>query len=181
LSDERLYYYSAIRYVPRPLAEEFVNVGVVAVSDAGDEVSVEFTDDWTRARAFGGNEEDILMLQRLARAWSSLAEDSPLSDVAEGGGLTWLDRVYDVSANSVQFSAPHRAFASNVDEIMDEIYYSLIGSAPRPLIRRPATRKRSTGTKKRSTGTKKRTTGTKKRSTGRKRSTTARKRSTGAK
>jgi hypothetical protein len=81
---ERLYHYSLIRYVPRPVAEEFVNVGVVAVSDSGDEAAVEFTDDWTRARALGGRDEDVLMLRRLARAWTDEDYDS--------AALSWSQR-----------------------------------------------------------------------------------------
>jgi hypothetical protein len=141
---DRLYHYSAIRYVPRPQAEEFVNVGVVAVSDEGDEFSVEFTDDWTRARALGGNEQDILMLRRLARAWHDEQENAPLSEVLESGGRAWLERVYERSANTVQLSTPRRALAADVDEVMDDLYESLVAAARR----HRTTPKKSTGIRK---------------------------------
>jgi hypothetical protein len=142
---ERLYHYSVIRYVPRPLAEEFVNVGVVAVSDKGDEAAVEFTDDWTRARALGGREDDILMLRRLARAWTDESFDLPLfHEASDDDGFARLNRLYESSANNVQFSRPHRGFASNVDRIVDEVYDSLIASAPKVLTRRAPSRAKST-------------------------------------
>lgn len=176
MTDQRLYHYSVIRYVPRPEAEEFVNVGVVAVSDKGDEVSVEFTPNWGRARSLGGREEDILMLRRIATAWES-ETDSPLFQGLEadeqGGGRSWLNRLYEVSANIVQLSAPHRGLASDIEDIVGDVFDSVIGSAPRPLTRRSAA-KRSTAkraTAKRSTAKRsavKRSTG--KRATG-KRST----------
>lgn len=152
MSTERLYHYSAIRYVPRPQAEEFVNVGVVAVSDEGDQLSVEFTDDWSRARALGGNEDDILMLRRLARAWRDEQENAPLTAVHQSGaGKTWLEQVYDRSANTVQLSAPRRALAADVDDVMDDLYESLIASARRTR----ATPKKSSGARKRSSATSK--------------------------
>jgi hypothetical protein len=142
---ERLYHYSLIRYVPRPVAEEFVNVGVVAVSDTGDEASVEFTDDWTRARALGGREEDVLMLRRLARAWLDESYDLPLFPEAAGDehGAARLNRLYETSANKVQFSRPNRGLASSIDEIVDEVYDSLIASAPKVRTRRPTSPSKS--------------------------------------
>jgi hypothetical protein len=65
---ERLYRYSVIRYVPRPRSGEFVNIGVIAVSEDGEEVAGEFTADWQRARWLG-DRADIAMLQRLVRSW----------------------------------------------------------------------------------------------------------------
>jgi hypothetical protein len=151
---DRLYHYSAIRYVPRPLAEEFVNIGVIAVSDDGEQLSVEFTSDWSRARALGGTEDDILMLRRLERAWRDEQQDAPLSRVhASGAGRAWLEGVYDQSANIVQLSPPRRALAADVDEVMDDLYESLIASARRS----SATPKKSTGTRKRASGARKKT------------------------
>jgi DUF3037 family protein len=179
---ERLYHYSLIRYVPRPVAEEFVNVGVVAVSDTGDEASVEFTDDWTRARALGGREEDVLMLRRLARAWLDESYDLPLfpEDAGDEHGAARLNRLYETSANKVQFSRPHRGLASSIDEIVDEVYGSLIASAPKVRTRRPASPSKSpsrTTAKASTTATAKRKTTARSR-TAAKRATSSRKRGT---
>ena len=55
--------YCIIRYVPNPLTEERVNVGVIAYDDT--QVRVRFLERWNRVKHFAGR--DITFLRDLAR------------------------------------------------------------------------------------------------------------------
>jgi hypothetical protein len=50
--------YSVIQYLPNPLADERINVGIVAFDD--DEWRVVFTDSWQRIQYFAGEDEPFL-------------------------------------------------------------------------------------------------------------------------
>jgi Protein of unknown function (DUF3037) len=57
-------HYCVVRFLPSALAEEFVNVGVIAFR--GSTVRATFLDDWTRAEEFGGRS---LAPARSFQAW----------------------------------------------------------------------------------------------------------------
>lgn len=50
--------YTVVQYVPRPLADERVNIGLIAWDDKGSVIRC--TEDWARARVLGGNETKLL-------------------------------------------------------------------------------------------------------------------------
>lgn len=51
--------YSIVQYVPNPITDEWINIGVVAFDD--NDVRVQFVNNWGRVQAFG--REDINFLR----------------------------------------------------------------------------------------------------------------------
>lgn len=87
-------WYTVVQYVPRPVAEERVNLGIIAWG--GGEVVCTFVDDFARARAFGGGDvscvaeavEDlkravgegrlgVAAVERMAREWGGILQLTP--------------------------------------------------------------------------------------------------------
>ena len=46
--------YSVIRYVPDPLREEHINIGVIVVAEDGSFADCRFLSNWEKAKKFGG-------------------------------------------------------------------------------------------------------------------------------
>src|ERR1700682_5257485 len=57
-------HYSIVQYVPDPISDERINVGVIATGDGGA-VRVRFLNHWQRVRQFGLR--DVSFLQDFAR------------------------------------------------------------------------------------------------------------------
>lgn len=139
---EHVYYYSLIRYVPKPERGEFVNVGVLALSSEGSDTSVQFSDDWRRVRALG-SASDVRLLQQLSRSWGrGFRSTTELGKLfAEGPpNLEWLQRVHGEAANVIQISEPRRSFATGAAELAREVYDELV-AVPRASTRRAVSRR----------------------------------------
>ena len=67
-------YYSVIQYVPNPIADERINIGVIAFDDRT--VLVHFLKNWNRVRNFGG--EDIGFLLEFAKRMEESAKSGLL-------------------------------------------------------------------------------------------------------
>jgi hypothetical protein len=52
-------FYTIVRFVPDPVTEECINIGVIAFSDT-DECESVFLRNWTRAKRFSGSDVDFL-------------------------------------------------------------------------------------------------------------------------
>jgi hypothetical protein len=50
--------YSVVRYEPRPLSGEAINIGVIAWTDG--KIVTRFVEDWRRVRTFGRENIDFL-------------------------------------------------------------------------------------------------------------------------
>ena len=59
-------HYSIVQYVPDPIADERINVGVIATGENGT-VRVRFLGHWQRVHQFGRG--DVSFLQEFARYW----------------------------------------------------------------------------------------------------------------
>jgi len=107
-------YYSIIRYVPDPISEECINVGVAVFG--GPTPLVRFISDWTRARRFGG--ENTEFLERFAKQVSG----KQLGIFADSG--TWdeagLRAVLGRWHNSIQFTPP-RASLKEPAALLEDI------------------------------------------------------------
>ena len=87
--------FSIIRYVPDPVKEEFMNIGLIFID--GDSGAVRFTSDWDRIRNFDKS-ADVEMLKALAsdlrqRLFGKYHEEA-LSDLQ------------DRCSNALQFTEP---------------------------------------------------------------------------
>jgi len=117
--------YSVIRYVPNPISEESINVGV-AVFGGGPPI-FRFVADWNRARRFSGEATEFI--ERFARQISDrqigIFEDSGIWDEEQ------LRKVLGHWHNSIQFTAP-RASLKEPEELIEEVSTTFLrGAAPR--------------------------------------------------
>lgn len=112
-------YYTVVQYVPDPLTDERVNVGVIAFS--GDDVRARFVRDWRRVRQFGG--EDISFLRDLAkRAHEWTGRELQLPGLGESVRLD-EDGVRDIAGrwiNTVRFTEP-RGSLLEAEELLEDM------------------------------------------------------------
>lgn len=127
--------YSIVQYVPNPIADERVNIGVVTFDD--DKVCVRFLKNWERIRNFGTGNIDFLkdFAQQMKEAASSgllfpgdkpdgTPKDERLTKVARG----WI--------NSIQFTEPRSSLDSAQNLLEDIIQDYLIEPvAQKPIFR----------------------------------------------
>lgn len=100
--------YTVVRYVPDPVRDEAVNIGVVAYDDVV--VHSRFVDDWRRVRHFG--DEDISYLKSFARSVEAASPDQ--WDLASGSRVTpdAIREMADSWMNSIQFTEPRATLLS---------------------------------------------------------------------
>jgi len=124
--------YSVIQYVPNPIADERVNIGVLVFND--QVVRVHFLHNWKRVKHFGN--EDISFLREFSEQMQESAardllfpgdqpEDKPkherLTKIARG----WI--------NSIQFTEPCGSLA-DVDSLLEDLAETyLVDTLPRKL------------------------------------------------
>lgn len=127
--------YSIVQYVPNPIADERINIGVVTFDD--DKVCVKFLKNWDRVRNFGTGNIDFLrdFAQQMKEAASSgllfprdepdgTPKDERLTKVARG----WI--------NSIQFTEPRSSLDSAPNLLEDVIQDYLIEPvAQKPIFR----------------------------------------------
>jgi hypothetical protein len=97
--------YSIIRYVPDPVAQEFVNIGIVTWD--GDGIRCRFIDNWARVQSFGN--EDIKFLRELSRnIEAAAARQLSLAGINEKPPLSIeaLEKMIGTWGQSVQFAEP---------------------------------------------------------------------------
>ena len=97
--------YSVVQYVPNPLADERINIGVIAWDERG--LSAKFLSNWKRVQSFG--REDIGYVREfVAKATAALNRDAspdmfktaPLLDVPQ------LEKMIGTWHHSIQFTSP---------------------------------------------------------------------------
>lgn len=116
-------HYSIVRYVPDPIADERVNVGVVVFGEG--RVLTRFVNRWSRTKTFGGEEVDFLREfareigepQRNLLAFSQPWTDDTLSTVSR----RWK--------NSIQLSEP-RASLKDPDSLLAEVAATFLREQP---------------------------------------------------
>ncbi len=110
--------YSIVQYVPNPIANERINIGVVAFNE--EQVRVQFLTNWERVRNFGM--EDITFLKTFAQRMSEAAEcglifpgDNPNAPYQER-----LNKIAQDWLNSIQWTEP-RGSLEDVDSLLEDI------------------------------------------------------------
>src|SRR5438093_11145067 len=106
-------HYSIIRYVPDPIADERINVGVIVVGDR--DVRMRFLTNWHRVKDFSS--ANIKFVRDFA---SSLQARHRLMPADDHWDLEELTRLSHEWANSIQFSEP-RASLKSAPDLFDEV------------------------------------------------------------
>ena len=99
--------YSIIQYVPNPIADERINIGIVAFNDRL--VKARFIKSWKRIRCFASNEKDIDYLQEFQTKVEKLASLGLLftDNVTDrDNNLTRLTKISESWGNSIQLTTP---------------------------------------------------------------------------
>lgn len=110
--------YSIVQYVPNPIANERINIGVVAFNE--EEVRVQFLTNWERVRNFGM--EDITFLKTFARRMSEAA-DCGLIFPGDNPNAPYQERLNKIAQdwlNSIQWTEP-RGSLEDVDSLLEDI------------------------------------------------------------
>lgn len=111
--------YSVIQYVPDPIADERINIGVVAFNN--NAIRVRFVSNWERVRRFGL--KDIEFLKDFAHHMKNEAEEGILFPCDKFNGLSSQERISKITQgwiNSIQITEP-RASLDTVDELLEDI------------------------------------------------------------
>jgi hypothetical protein len=110
--------YSVIQYVPNPIADERVNIGVLAFNE--QVVRVHFLHNWNRVRKFGN--EDIGFLREFAEQMEESAARGLLFPGDRPGDIPKHERLIKVARgwiNSIQFTEPCGSRA-DVDSLLED-------------------------------------------------------------
>ena len=111
--------YSIIQYVPNPIADERINIGVVAFDD--NDVRVQFVNNWGRVQAFGG--EDINFLRDFAKRMNKAAEEGLLFPGDRPNDTPKHERLKKIARgwmNSIQFTES-RGSLEDVESLLEDI------------------------------------------------------------
>ena len=108
-------HYSIVQYVPDPITDERINVGVIVTGDSGA-VRVRFLSHWQRVRQFGLS--DVSFLREFARAIEMRQGELDLSQTQWTEPV--LRRLSSEWMRSIQFTEP-RASLKHVDSLFEEI------------------------------------------------------------
>lgn len=112
-------YYAVVQYVPDPVADERMNIGVIAFND--DRVYSRFIRDWQRVRSFGA--KDAALLQDFARSVQSVTgQQRTLAALLEGEPFT-PDAIRMIARrwkSSIRLTEP-RASLLTAAELLEDI------------------------------------------------------------
>ena len=112
--------YSVIQYVPNPIADERINIGVLVFDE--EIVKVHFLYSWERVNSFGG--ENTRFLRDFAKHMEESSKNGLLFPNDDpNNGQTRVDRLRKVARgwiNSIQFTEP-RGSLENVDSVFEDI------------------------------------------------------------
>ncbi|MGA8109598.1 MAG: DUF3037 domain-containing protein, partial [Acidobacteriaceae bacterium] len=107
--------FSLVRYVPDPVKNEFVNIGVM-LRDAArpDAAAVRFTRDWARVRCLD-RDADIAMLEAMEAEMRQRLNEPP-SDMKP-----LLDVIDDSFSHQIQLTEPKACLAENMAAGMEQL------------------------------------------------------------
>ncbi|WP_082803678.1 MULTISPECIES: DUF3037 domain-containing protein [unclassified Anabaena] len=111
--------YSVIQYVPDPVADERINIGVVAFNH--NTVRVRFVKNWDRVRDFSW--QNIQFLKDFAHDMEHEAKKGLLFSDDQFSGLSYEERILKIARgwiNTIQFTEP-RGSLNTVDELLEDI------------------------------------------------------------
>jgi hypothetical protein len=96
-------HFSVVQYVPDAVADERINIGVIAVGDGG--IRCRFLRDWERVERFGGR--NVAFLKDFARSvQETVVDQNRLLPVAPPLNLNILEHMATGWINSIQLTPP---------------------------------------------------------------------------
>lgn len=109
--------YSIVRYVPDPIADERINIGVIVVGEGV--MRTRFIEDWRRIQQFGAEDISFLHdfvhdLEKVTNTWQVESDDK------QDWSIDTLTKLSAGWINSIQISTP-RASLRTPDELLREI------------------------------------------------------------
>lgn len=137
--------YSIIQYVPNPIADERINIGIVAFNN--QLVKTRFVKSWKRIRCFALNDSDITLLQEFQEKMQKLASLGLLFSENIEDKIENLDRLNKVAqswGNSIQFTEP-KGSLDDPDTLLKDIVDTLLIEPIEPQV--PLFRDRQTAVK----------------------------------
>jgi Protein of unknown function (DUF3037) len=120
--------YSVIRYVPDPVTDERINIGVVAFNE--QQTKVGFLHRWDRVQGFAS--EDITFLKEFAKEMQTAAEARGFLPGFEPGLPLTPDTISRISKrwmNSIQITEPRASIATLEDTFRDAVQRFLVTKA----------------------------------------------------
>ena len=115
MNERRPCEYSLVRYVPDPVKNEFVNIGVLLrAADGPRAAAVRFTKDWARVRCLDP-EADIAMLEAMEGEMRRHLADSG------SGAPSLLKVIEDSFSHQIQMTESKACLAENVAAEMDAL------------------------------------------------------------
>jgi|GEM_PF-5803139 len=112
--------YSIIQYVPNPIADERINIGVLVFDRQN--VKVHFLSNWDRVRCFG-RQADIKTLKDFANRMQESAAKGLLFPGDEPSDRPKHERLLEVALgwiNCIQFTQP-RGSLEQIDSLLDDV------------------------------------------------------------
>jgi Protein of unknown function (DUF3037) len=113
-------HYTVIQYVPNPIADERINIGVLVFDEHS--ARTRFLQNWERVQSFG-KPENIEFLKDFAAKMEAAAKKGVLFSGDKPGSIHRYDRMSKLSrdwCNTIQFTEPRGALLG-VDELLEEI------------------------------------------------------------
>ena len=112
--------YSIIQYVPNPIANERINIGVIVFDE--EIVKVHFLRSWERINSFG--KEDTKFLRDFAKRMDESSKNGLLFPNDDpNSGQSRVERLRNVSQewiNSIQFTEP-RGSLEDIDSVFQDV------------------------------------------------------------
>jgi DUF3037 family protein len=110
--------YSVVQYVPNPLADERINIGVIAWDE--QEMSCKFLSNWKRVQSFG--HEDIGYVREFVAKTSSALDRNASPDLfgnSPGLDVSQLEKMIGTWHHSIQFTPPRTSVKNPQSLIQD--------------------------------------------------------------
>ena len=121
--------YSVIQYVPNPIADERINIGVLVFDEQA--VRVHFLQSWDRVRCFGLS-EDIEVLKNFAHEMGEVTKEGLLFPGDRLTNIPAHERLVKVARgwrNGIQFTEPRGSLAG-VEQLLDELALTYLLEPP---------------------------------------------------
>ncbi|MFC0672579.1 DUF3037 domain-containing protein [Brachybacterium hainanense] len=123
--------YWTIRYVPDPVRDERVNIGIIVGSVDDQDWAIRHVESATRANHLGGESGRALAYVRaLARRVESALLPNELPRTVEPVSTAFIERLRVHQENSVQLSEARTVVAASAEAAMDLIYPLMVEEPP---------------------------------------------------
>ncbi len=128
--------FQLIRYVPDPIKNEFVNIGVVLRASEGEQSALRLTRDWARVRCLDPD-ADTQMLEALEIEIGHRLQDKTADKLRPGAIQPVLARLEDTLSNGLQITESKAYLAESFVAGLEELMRLYVDSPRRERSQRP--------------------------------------------